>query len=318
MGTLDESQARIIIPISVSDSTLQSATGVPEDDHDEWDAVTTFSAGDFVISTDTHMIYESLLDSNIANDPTDDDNIGVYWNEYSATNRWKLFDGKLADQMQYSSGGFVRYDLTPQEIVTAIAFFNAETSQIRIRVFDATSGGTKIYDQTKTMTDDSEIYDFYTAFTTDLSDKFVNTAIFDDLTINPGYLVWVDLNDGASTASIGEMVLGRYNKLGQLTEDTELELEVFSERTQDVFGNFTIVPRGYSKPIRATIVADAGDSGRLMRIFEQVIDEPVVIYGQGDDVIAAGFVSYGYVVQPIMTPSMNHEWTYTLETEALS
>jgi hypothetical protein len=48
----------IVSPLTITDAMVTS--DVPEDDYDEWDTATVYTAGDRVISLDTHMIYEAI------------------------------------------------------------------------------------------------------------------------------------------------------------------------------------------------------------------------------------------------------------------
>ncbi|MFP3324922.1 hypothetical protein R0K05_17790, partial [Planococcus sp. SIMBA_160] len=68
----------ILSPMAVTEAELV-ATNVPEDDHPDWSATATYEAGARVISTVTHRIYESVIDSNTGQDPTLDD--GSNWLE---------------------------------------------------------------------------------------------------------------------------------------------------------------------------------------------------------------------------------------------
>jgi len=86
---------QIIKPITVTDSIL-TATNVPENDFPQWAAGTTYSIGNKVVSLTTHKIYESLINSNLGNNPTTDD--GTKWLDLGATTRWKAFDTKIGNR----------------------------------------------------------------------------------------------------------------------------------------------------------------------------------------------------------------------------
>ncbi|MHC9235019.1 hypothetical protein ACX9MO_05180 [Pseudooceanicola sp. 502str34] len=108
---------RIISPITVTESLLTD-TNLTEDDHDEWDVSTTYSAEDRVIVLSTHKVYESVSGSNLGYDPTTDD--GTWWIEVSATNKWKAFDLRLSDQAE--NAGTITYEITAASLITGIAF----------------------------------------------------------------------------------------------------------------------------------------------------------------------------------------------------
>lgn len=84
---------KIVQPITTTDTTLTSSN-VLENDYAQWNVGTTYTIGTPVIVTtpNIHKIYESAASGNTGNDPVTDD--GTWWTEISATNLWKMFDGK--------------------------------------------------------------------------------------------------------------------------------------------------------------------------------------------------------------------------------
>lgn len=78
----------IIEPVRITPAMLISSN-VPEDDHPDWDAGTTYGNGDRVIRS--HRIFESVQGGNTGHNPAADD-VGEWWVEVSATNRWRAFD----------------------------------------------------------------------------------------------------------------------------------------------------------------------------------------------------------------------------------
>lgn len=124
----------IIKPVTVTNSILTSSN-VTEDDYSEWSSATTYADGDKVIVIGTtHKVYESLVGSNLNNDPTTDD--GTNWLELSATNRWKAFDQKIADQV--SNLNNIQYQFNdPNSNVTAVSFFGLSGNSVNVTVTDA-------------------------------------------------------------------------------------------------------------------------------------------------------------------------------------
>ena len=124
----------IIKPVTVTNSVLTSSN-VTEDDYSEWSSSTTYADGDNVIVIGTtHKVYESLVGSNLNNDPTTDD--GTNWLELSATNRWKAFDQKIADQV--SNLNSIEYQFNDADSnVTAVSLFGLSGNSVNVTVTDA-------------------------------------------------------------------------------------------------------------------------------------------------------------------------------------
>lgn len=147
---------KVIVPITLTDSIL-TASNVAENDHGIWDVGTNYNAGDYVISTATHRVFLSVAGANLGNDPDADD--GTNWTFIGATNRWKAFDKTISDMVV--NAGSVTYLITPETMVTGIAFLGLDASEVRVQI--AAAG----YDETISLVDDAEVVDWFTFFTWD-------------------------------------------------------------------------------------------------------------------------------------------------------
>ncbi|MCA0920220.1 hypothetical protein [Pseudooceanicola nanhaiensis] len=276
---------KLIIPMAMTDATL-AASNVTEDDADEWDAGTTYATAEQVIVLATHKVYESAAGSNLGYDPTTDD--GTWWFEVGATNRWKAFDQKLADPV--TKAGTVTYRVTVDSLVTGIAFFGLEASEIRVQVTD--TGATETYDTTLSLVDDSEIVDWFSFFTTEL-DSYQTQALFVDLAAYVGYAIDLTIGDGIGTVEVGQIVLGRVVTLGTTLEDTTVGLTSFSTKEQDTFGNWTIVPRAKSDPVNYRFSMPATGAARTQRWLNSRRDAPTVYFASEDIIKNYGVMTYG-------------------------
>jgi hypothetical protein len=300
----------ILNPISVTDAILTS-TNVAENDHPEWDVSATYDTGDEVISTSTHKIYESVQDTNLGNDPTTDD--GTYWTEISATNRWKAFDSKLADQVVRA--GSITYSITPVSIVTGVAFFGLGAKTLRLEVYDDQSPAIKVFDKTVLLVDDSGIFDWFTFFTTDLS-EYQSIELITGFTALAGYRIDVTI-EGVTTARVGEMVFGKVAVLGETIEGSTIGLRSFSTKEQDAFGNWTIVPRDKTDPAEFRISVPAGRVARVKREITSRRDLPTVYFADESLVRDYGAITYGFPKDFEITLVKQGRTIVTLEIEGL-
>ncbi|MGR3574007.1 MAG: hypothetical protein ACU0CF_04630 [Sagittula sp.] len=280
---------KLIQPITVTNSVLASSN-VTEDDYPEWSAGTTYASGDFVIVTGTtHKVYQSAIGSNLGNNPVTDD--GANWVEISATNRWKAFDQRLADRVQNS--GSITYSLTAPSLVTGIAFFNAAAPSVRVQVTGTDSPGNEVFDEKQSLVDDTEIVDWFTFFTTDIS-GFVTEVLFTGMAAYPGYTIDITIGDGSGTAYVGQIVMGKALTLGETLEGTTIGLTSFSTKEVDSFGSWTIVPRAKSDPVNYDFAMPASAAGRVKRILNSLRDTPAVYFADESLVSSLGAMTYGF------------------------
>jgi hypothetical protein len=301
---------KIIKPIAMTDALLTSSN-VAENDHGTWNGSTTYAAQDRVIDTAAHRIYESVQSSNFNHDPTTDD--GTWWLEISATNRWKAFDGVLADQS--TNSGTITYSITTDRLVTGVAFFNLSAAEIRVQVFDDT--GAQVYDATRDLVDDSDIVDWFSFFTADL-DQFKTLAMFADFTALPGYRIDITIGDGTGTAAVGEISLGKIVSLGETHEGTSIGLTSFSTKEQDSFGNWSIVSRAKSDPVNFTFSMKANDAARVKRVLDSLRDTAAVYFAHEDLVADYAAISFGLFQDYEIPLRKGGVSTVSLEIEGLT
>ena len=277
---------KVISPITVTNAIL-TASNVTENDHSEWDISTTYDADDYVIVIGTtHKIYQSAQGSNLGNDPTTDD--GTWWTEISATNRWKAFDQKIADQV--SKSGTITYSITPASIVTGIGFLGLSAAEVRVQVYD--TNPTEIYDETVNLIDDSGIVSWFTYFTFDAAD-YDTEALFVDIPAYAGYQIDITIGDGTGTAKVGQIIPGKVQTLGEQIDGTSIGIEDFSTKSRDDFGNAILVERAFADEVSFRFVLQSSDARRVKRILSDLRAVPA-LYFADEEMISYGATVYGF------------------------
>ena len=249
---------KLIVPQEVTDAVL-TATNVSETSGETiWNSGTVYAEGARVILTSTHRAYESTRDANLNNNPATDD--GSNWIDVEATNPWKAFDQRIANPT--TNSGTITYTLSVASKVTALAFFQLNAPSVRVVVKDSGLPANTVFDQTVELVDASDIYDWFTFFTTEL-DTFKTEVLFTGFVAFPGYMIEITIGDGTGTPAVGEIAFGNLVTLGTSVNGTSIGLRSFSSKEQDQFGSFTIVPRAKSDPIEFHFSMAAQDSGRI-------------------------------------------------------
>ena len=276
---------QIIKPVTVTDSILTSSN-ITEDDYAQWAVGTTYNVGDKVIVLSTHRIYESLVGSNLGNDPTTDD--GTNWLNIGATNRWKAFDQKIGDPV--TNLNTIEYVLSDAASnVTSVALFGLEGISANVTVTDDTEG--EVYNQTVSLIDNRNIVDWFTYFFEEQVQR--EQALFLDI---PPYVgsdvdVTVTANTG-ETAELGQLVLGFLSNIGTTSYGTAISIEDFSRKETDAFGNFIVVERAFAQLADFDVQFETANARKIQRTLASLRATPVVYIGSPDT--AYGTTIYGF------------------------
>lgn len=277
---------KLVTPIAVNDAVLTSSN-VTENDYAAWAAGTTYALGAYVIKTSTHRIYKSLQAGNIGHDPAAEADPAnpVWWQDYSATNRWKMFDGVVGAQTTKADS--VSVTLVPSALVDTVALLNVSAASAQVVVTDATDG--VVYDQTQLLTSDSGITDWYGYFFSPIVRSY--DVQFVDLPRYLGASIAITLTDTGQTVAVGECIAGLARLLGGTMYGAKIGIRDYSVKEQDAFGNFTILQRAYSRRGTFQLYVDAGFTSELETILAGY--RATAVLWSGTDIHAATLI-YGF------------------------
>ena len=220
-------------------------TDIAETDYDEYNPATTYGDGDNVMETAVgiHHNYESLQAGNVGHTLTDT----AWWLDLGATNRWQVFDAKTGSQTT-ATGASMHYDLTPAEVIDAIALLNLDATSVQIVGVDPVAG--EIYNESYNLVTTVAVLDWYMYWFEPII-RATDLVKTDLATIGiPPYTdaVWtITITNTDSIAACGEIVVGLQATLGALEYGAEAGIVDYSTKTADAYGNFTITERAYSK-----------------------------------------------------------------------
>ena len=275
---------KIIRPVTVTDSVLDSSN-IPEDDYNEWEVGTTYAEGDNVIVLSTHRIYESLVGSNLGNDPVTDD--GTNWLDIGATNRWRAFDNTITDQAQATTT--ITYSFDPQSLVNSIAFFNLDATDIEVTVTDATEG--VVYDETVSLLDNGAVDGWWGYFFEPIIRK-PEIVLFDlPNYVNATLDVSINTNTG-DTAKVGQIVFGNQKTIGLTTYGTSLGIQDYSTKDTDAFGNVVITKRRFAQIVDYDVRTLTNSVRDIQKTLAEYRATPIVYSGTDDGTY--GDLVYGY------------------------
>lgn len=288
-----------IIKPKVITNTIFKGSNVPENDHPEWLVTSTYQIGNKVIVTgETHEIFESLVNGNIAKDPPTEP---TQWLSLGATNRWKVFDKKISDPTINPTS--ITYQLQDAaSVINAMSFFGLVAQTVNLTV---TADGTEVYNKTADLNNTVDVTDWYSYFfteiTTDTETSFLDIPPF----INSVLAITVT-NAAGSNAQVGQIVSGFLTNIGLTTYGTSISIEDYSTKEVDAFGNFVITKRAFANIGDYNIAFNTQNARRIQNTLAALRAEPIVFIGSDDT--SYGLTLYGFY----------RRFDLTLETPSLS
>jgi hypothetical protein len=264
---------------------------------------TLWTAGTYTTGTQRYegtTLYEVIASPSTTDQPS----VGAAktvptWKIIGAINRYKMFDNVISTQT--SRTGTIVVTVVPAQVANAVAFFGLAGNTINVTMTDPIEG--TVYNQTKSLQDNTLITDWYAYFFEGIYQK--EDAIFADL---PSYIngsIIVTINAGAGTAKCGEMVMGRQQTLGVSNFGTSVSIQDYSIKTVDDFGNVVIQQRAFSKRADYDVTVETPLVSAVQKLLADIRTTPTVFIGEDDkpETVVYGFYKQFNIV--ISTPSIS-------------
>jgi hypothetical protein len=273
----DANAIKITQPIEITDSILDDSgspplTNVPEDDHPEWSAGTTYDAGDRVILVSTHRIYESLLGGNVGNDPTVVSS-PTYWIEVSPTNRWAAFDTSVSTSTVQANN--ITYTLVPSSPINMLAILNINNgTQATVTINSPSQSPTEIYSKTIDLGGLPLITGWWNWF---FGTRIQATqAIFDDLLPYADAIITVEIL-GGSDLSVGLILIGQQQLFGLgIKYGARVGIQDYSRKETNEFGDTILVQRAFAKRANVDLFLQKFEVDSLQRELSRIRATPVL------------------------------------------
>lgn len=245
----DVNALTIVRPLSVTDSILDvsgspPATNVPENDYPVWSAGTTYAAGNRVILTSTHRVYESLLSGNTGNDPTMLSS-PVYWIEVGPTNRWACLDTSISTQTVQANN--ITYRLIPAQAINSVAVLNIiSANQLTVRMISPATGSPgivyeKVVDLTGLPLASGWWEWFYGAKIVPSQSILLDLPSYTDCELEIELL-------GGSDLAVGVILIGQQQNFGiGIKYGARVGIQDYSRKETNEFGDTVLVQRAFAK-----------------------------------------------------------------------
>jgi len=281
---------KFIRPTNITEALLISST-VPETDHAEWNAATTYAIGDRVMRLTTHKIYECLI---AGADGTPPEVSVTYasprWILVGPTNKWAMFDKQVGTATTASTSMTVV--IAPGRI-NSLALLEVQASTVDIALV---AGGETVYEASMNLTEGNSVGDWYQYFYEPVyqQDSLVVTDLVDAALLDmPAYSEGVlTITLTGPTVSCGVLVVGLYAELGTTQYSPTIGITDYSRKEVDDWGNPILDKRRYAKRMSADVVVMRQDVDQVTRILSQYRSTELVWVGAGS--IFTCMIIYGF------------------------
>lgn len=268
---------KIIRPVEVTDAGLV-ATNVPENDYPEWTSG-SYSQGDKVMITSGgyHRTYEALTAVTDVFPPDNPDK----WLDLGATNRWKMFDGRVGTSTESSAawpvgtGNGIQVDVVPGSVINSLALFGLYGDTVTIEVIDPTDG--VVYQRTITLVDNQGVTDWYAYFFTPIERQ--EAVLLLDLPSYGTATLRVSIDKADEPARCGLLVAGMQYDLGDTHYGSGVGILDFSRKERDEFGNPEILEREFSRRGNFDLSVLSNRTDYIYRLLAKYRTKPLVWVG---------------------------------------
>jgi hypothetical protein len=289
----------VIDPYEVTSANMTS--NVTEDDHAEYDAGTTYAAGDRVIVIGSvHKVYQSVVDSNVGNAPSNTIASTAFWVYVGATNLVKAFDEQTSDPVTRLTP--ITYSFTPDLYVSALSFFKvsmAASAVITVTNIDEI----EVYSETFSLVDTSHMTDWFKVFTE--VPRSVRQKVIENLPFAPGGQIDLEfIGPTGQEISVGQIAFGKAERIGTTLAGTAPGYRSYSRKERDFSGNSIVTPR---PPKRTVQYAAAVDTQQVDNIIEYLssLEAKGAVYFADSDTDFLGTTIYGLMGEFEIPESIN-------------
>lgn len=303
---------KIIRPTAITNAMLTSST-VPETDYAAWAAGTAYTAGNRVIRTTTHSIYQRVVSGTTATAPESDT---VNWVRVGPTNRWAMFDQSVGSATTAATSITV---VIAAGRVNSLALLGVDAATVDIALV---ANATTVYTGSMDLTNGNTVGNWYQYFYEPIyqQDSVVITDLMDASLMDlPAYgdgVLTITLTRTGGNVALGGLIVGLYADLGDTLYQPKIGITDYSKKEIDAFGNATVTVRAYSKRMTANVSVPNTAADNVARVLSQYRSTPLVWLASGN--LYTSLIVYGFCKDWGITIDNFTRSTLNLDVEGLA
>lgn len=239
----------------------------------------TYALGDLVQDNTNHLIYESLVGSNLGNALTDT----TKWLEIGPTNKWAMFD--TLRNTPASSPVPITVVITPGERIDSVGIVGLIANELEITL-TSTLGGGAVFTETIDL-NTRDVGNWYQYFFEPFSAQ-PSVVRFNIPPYTDGVLT-ITATASSGNVEIGAVVIGMQEYIGAIQYDAESDVLNYSSVTRDFAGGTSSMVQRRNVP--RTLQQVFIDKSRVNRIraFRDAYGGTPVLWSGLDDMDTDGY-----------------------------
>jgi hypothetical protein len=265
----------------------------------------TYAALERVQDNTAHKIYESLVAGNVGNALTDT----AKWVEVGSTNRWLMFDQTIGTRTSRAEAIVVQ--IAPGKVTNSVCLIDINAASARVKMTDPSAG--TVYDKTTSLVSDSVITNWYDYFFAPFEYK-TQLNLF-DLPASGTPTLEITLTNSGGTAECGACVLGVARDIAPVRAGATVGMTDYSKKTQDEWGNFSIVERAFAKRASFKLLVPKNKVDFLQRLMAAIRGTPTVFVASNT---YEATTIYGFVKDYDINIAYPDHSEYSLDLEGLT
>ena len=279
---------KVINPTTITPAMLTSSTAAVPSGTDPavWAVGTAYNVGDKAYLASTNRIYQCLVANTGASPDVNLTGTTPKWLDWSAVNRWKMFDAEVNTQTLVATPLTVVFQ--PGSI-NALALLELSGTQASVSVKNA-PGGSVVYSATKSL-DGSAITDWYSYFT----DPFVmiDSWVMTDIPAYSTCEVTVSITAASGNVYCGVMQCGLWYDLGGTQMGAQVGIIDYSTKKIDAYNRTVLAVGNYSRRLNTTLMMDASVFYKTHKLLVSLRAKPCIWIGTDYDTYSP-MVVFGY------------------------
>lgn len=257
----------VLQPTAVTDSMVLSSSAV-EDATAAYVASTVYPAGQRVHRTQTHRVYECLLDGTTGYTPEDSP---TRWHDVGPTNRYALFDSVLQTVTAGEVDQPLVVELQPGPVEGVMLAGLSGAAWVQVDQLDAVGGDT-VYSQVQRL-DSVAITDHRTWSTAPF--KYRSMAFFSDLQPYLAGVVRVTVQPiSGQAASVGVLAVGAVADVGSAQKGISFGGITYSRIDTDAYGTTTITRRANTRDLNFELLLPLSQLDTAAQVLEDAKTTP--------------------------------------------
>jgi len=247
-----------------------------------WDAATTYALNAEIIDAD-HVIWRSMMDGNLGNDPA---TTTGKWQSQGVENRLRMFDASLGSVTE--NADLIEITVTPGRVVTDIHLFGVLATAVQVIVTDPVQGELLNTGDIAMLKPSGNSHWGY----------FFNPIEREARLHIPGLPAYTQasivlrIKNPGAVARCAEAVFGRAMWLGDSYWRPSIGFDDWGQKTRDAWGGWLVKPGAVSDRMELQVLVRGTQYERTRELVLPYRSKPVVWFGARG---VNALTTYGYV-----------------------